>query len=346
MRVGINGFGRMGRLSARIINDSPEFNLEVVHINEIEGTAECSAHLLAFDSIHGRWNTPTKSVEENKQSYIVVGGKKILFTTHSDITKIDWSKQEVDIVLECCGKWKTRKQLESHLRGCVRKVVVSCPVKPKESILNVVMGVNDNLYTANMDIVTAASCTTNCIAPAIKVMKEKLGIEKAMITTVHDVTNTQVIVDKATTDLRRARSSSTSLIPTSTGSAVAITYIYPELKGKIDGVAIRVPIQNASLTDCTFVTSKNTTKEEVNMLMKEASETYLKGVLGYEERPLVSVDYKTDSRSCIVDAKTTNVIDGNMVKCLLWYDNEWGYTTRMVELAAKVGRSIGVTAKL
>lgn len=346
-RVGINGFGRMGRLSARIIHDHPEFNMEVVHINEVKGTAECAAHLLMFDSIHGRWKSNTGSCKEGGQDYVTINGKKVLYTQHNDVSKIDWNIHKVDIVLECSGKWKTRNQLETHLRGCAQKVVVSCPVKPKEGILNVVMGVNDHLYDdKKMDIVTAASCTTNCIAPAIKVIKEKLGIEKAMITTIHDVTNTQVIIDKATSDLRRARSSATSLIPTSTGSAVAITYIYPELKGKIDGMAVRVAVQNASLTDCVFITSKPTTKEDVNKYFEEASVSELKGILGYETRPLVSVDYKTDSRSAIVDAKSTKVIDGNMVKVLLWYDNEWGYCSRMVELAAKVVGSIAPTSRL
>lgn len=345
-RVGINGFGRMGRLTARIIHDNPSFNLEVVHINEVKGTAECAAHLLKFDSIHGTWKKETSHTEENKQPYVIIDGKRVLYTQHTNITDIDWSIANVDVVVECSGKWKTRKQLEVHLRGSASKVVVSCPTKPKEGILNVVMGVNDNQYNSNtMDIVTAASCTTNCIAPAIKVLKSTLGIEKAFITTIHDITNTQVVIDKATSDLRRARSSATSLIPTTTGSAVAITYIYPELKGKIDGLAVRVPIQNSSLTDCVFMTSKRTTKEEVNALMKEASTSYMQGVLGYEERALVSVDYKTDPRSCIVDSLSTNVVDGNMVKVLLWYDNEWGYCTRMVELAAKVASSIN-TVKL
>ncbi|NQZ58058.1 MAG: type I glyceraldehyde-3-phosphate dehydrogenase, partial [Lentisphaeraceae bacterium] len=238
------------------------------------------------------------------------------------------------------GQFKTRESLTPYLANGVTKVLVSAPVK--DDAVNIVYGVNDDIYdAAKHDIITAASCTTNCLAPVVKVIKEKLGIVHGCMTTIHDITNTQTIIDSPHKDLRRARACSESLIPTTTGSATAITMIYPELKGKLNGLAVRVPLLNASLTDCVFEVSRPTTKEEVNGFLKEASETYLKDILGYEERPLVSVDYKDDIRSSIIDALSTMVINGTQVKLLAWYDNEVGYVNRMADLCSKITASLG-----
>ena len=263
-----------------------------------------------------------------------------LFSAASKPNEVPWEASGVDIVLECSGKLITTDSLLPYFERGVRKVVAAAPVKT-EGALNVVMGVNDHLYSpGEHHIVTAASCTTNCLAPVVKVIHEGLGIRHGVITTIHDVTNTQVIVDLPHKDLRRARSALMSLIPTTTGSATAITLIYPELKGKLNGVAIRVPLLNASITDCVFEVERNTDVAEVNRLLKAAAEGGLNGILGYEERPLVSIDYVNDPRSGIVDALSTMVIDGTQVKLLVWYDNEWGYANRLVELALKVAASL------
>ena len=267
-------------------------------------------------------------------------GRKVAFTDGSKPNEVPWDGNAVDIVLECSGKFITTDVLEPYFERGVRKVVVAAPVKTKGA-LNIVMGVNDHLYSpGEHHIVTAASCTTNCLAPVVKVIHEGLGIRHGVITTIHDVTNTQVIVDLPHKDLRRARSALMSLIPTTTGSATAIGLIYPELLGKLNGVAIRVPLLNASLTDCVFEVERKTDIAEVNRLLKTAAEGVLAGILGYEERPLVSVDYLNDPRSAIVDALSTMVIDGTQVKILAWYDNEWGYANRLVELARKVAASL------
>lgn len=331
IKVGINGFGRMGRLGFRAGFDHPEY--EIIKINEAKGTAETAAHLLEYDTVHGRWDRDITSHENS----ITVEGKEIEVTLKNTIEAVDWSG--CDIVIEATGAYRTNAALQPYFDQGVKKVVVACPVK-EDDVLNVVMGCNDDLYDVDKHrIVTAASCTTNCIAPAIKVVHEKLGIERGTITTLHDLTNTQVIVDAPHKDLRRARSAVNSLIPTSTGSATAITMIYPELNGKLNGVAVRVPLLNASLTDCVFQVSRDTTVEEVNELLKEAADGELKGILGYEIKPLVSADYTNDERSGIIDAASTMVVDKRMVKLLVWYDNEVGYATRMMELCQKVCRS-------
>jgi glyceraldehyde 3-phosphate dehydrogenase len=245
----------------------------------------------------------------------------------------------VDLVLECSGKFRTPETLAPYFEGGVRKVIVAAPVK--SGALNVVYGINDHLYDPQQHhLLTAASCTTNCLAPVVKVIHEGLGIRHGVITTIHDHTNTQTIVDAPHRDLRRARATGLSLIPTTTGSATAITLIYPELQGKLNGLAVRVPLLNASLTDCVFEVERPTTVAEVNQLLQAAAEGPLAGILGYEERPLVSVDYKDDPRSAIVDALSTMVVDGTQVKILAWYDNEWGYASRMAELARKVAASL------
>ncbi len=252
-----------------------------------------------------------------------------------------WDEHGVDVVLECSGRFLTMKALEPYFARGVKKVVVAAPVKD-ERALNVVVGVNDDRYDpAVHDVVSAASCTTNCLAPVVKVLHEGIGIERGSVTTLHDVTNTQTIVDAPHKDLRRARAASLSLIPTTTGSATAIGLIFPELEGKLDGLAVRVPLLNASLTDAVFEVARSTTVEEVNGLLRAAADGPLRGILGYEERPLVSVDYKDDPRSGIVDALFTMVTDATQVKVLAWYDNEWGYANRMVELAAAVAAGLG-----
>lgn len=333
VRVGINGFGRIGRLALRAAWGWSD--IEFVHINEIKGGAVTSAHLLKFDSVHGRW-APDVAVKEDK---ILIDGKPLSFSEYSEPGKVDWTDFGVDIVLESSGKFRTPETLAPYFDKGVKKVIVAAPVK--EEALNIVMGVNDYLYEPEKHhLLTAASCTTNCLAPVVKVIHEGLGIKHGLVTTIHDHTNTQIVVDAPHKDLRRARAGGMSLIPTTTGSATAIGLIYPELNGKLNGLAVRVPLLNASLTDCVFEVTRPTTVEEVNSLLKTAAEGELKGILGYEELPLVSIDYKDDPRSSIIDALSTMVIDETQVKILAWYDNEWGYANRMVELARKVALSL------
>jgi glyceraldehyde 3-phosphate dehydrogenase len=333
-RIGINGFGRMGRLALRAAWGWPE--LEIVHINEVKGGSEVAAHLLTFDSVHGRW---AHDVTANGAG-IAIDGKELGFTSHATPAEVNWKARGVDIVLECTGKFRTAAQLAPYFQVGVKKVIVAAPVK--EGALNIVVGINDHLYRpGEHHLVTAASCTTNCLAPVVKVIHEGIGIKHGVITTIHDLTNTQTVVDAPHKDLRRARASSLSLIPTTTGSATAISLIYPELEGKLNGMAVRVPLLNASLTDCVFEVSRPTTVEEVNRLLKASAEGPLRGIMGYEERPLVSVDYKGDSRSAIIDALSTMVVDGTSVKILAWYDNEIGYVHRMMELARQIAASLG-----
>lgn len=335
IRVGINGFGRMGRLALRAAWGWPE--LEFVHINEIKGGAIAAAHLLKFDSVHGRWGPEVEAVDDR----VWIDGKSLSFSESAQPGDVPWEDLGVDLVIESSGKFRTPEVLDPYFKRGVRKVIVAAPVK--KGALNVVMGVNDHLYQPETDhLLTAASCTTNCLAPIVKVIHAGLGIKHGVITTIHDTTNTQIVVDAPHKDLRRARSTLTSLIPTTTGSATAIGLIYPELNGKLNGLAVRVPLLNASLTDCVFEVSRPTTIAEVNTLLQTAAAGELQGILGYEERPLVSVDYKDDPRSAIVDALSTMVVDDTQVKILAWYDNEWGYANRMVELARKVALSLGV----
>lgn len=333
IKVGINGFGRMGRLALRAAWDWPEF--EIVHINEVKGGAECAAHLLEFDSVHGRWD---KQIEHDDSS-ITIEGKKISFSEHTAPGAVAWDELGVDIVIESSGKFRTTELLQPYYDRGVKKVIVAAPVK--KGALNIVMGVNDDLYKPDEHhLLTAASCTTNCLAPVVKVLHEKIGIDHGVITTIHDATNTQVVIDAPHKDLRRARAASMSLIPTTTGSATAITLIYPELKGKLNGHAVRVPLLTGSITDAVFEMKREVTAEEVNQLFHEAADTYLEGILGIEERHLVSVDFKSDPRSAIVDAPSTMVVDGKQLKVFIWYDNEMGYANRMMELCKKVAESL------
>ena len=333
-RIGINGFGRMGRLAVRALRSHPD--LQLVHVNEHKGGVETAAHLLEFDTVHGRYQGQV-DVDGGR---MMIDGSPVTFSDHSTVAAIPWDEHGIDLVIESTGKFKTAADIEPHFGRGVRKVVVACPVK-SEGVLNVVMGCNDHLYDAAAHrIVTAASCTTNCLAPVVKVLHEAIGIERGAITTMHDVTNTQVVVDAPHNDLRRARSALNSLIPTSTGSATAITLIYPELTGKLNGIAVRIPLLNASLTDCVFTMTRDVMAEEINSLLREAAVGPLSGILGFEDRPLVSADYTSDVRSGIVDGPSTMVIDGRMVKVLVWYDNEYGYAHRMVELAGMVAASL------
>ncbi|PMP77662.1 MAG: type I glyceraldehyde-3-phosphate dehydrogenase [Chloroflexus aggregans] len=329
VRVGINGFGRIGRLALRAAWGWPE--LEFAHINEIGGDASVAAHLLTFDSAHGRW--PHEVHDEGDR--LVIDGHAIGYSQIKDPAVVPWAAVGVEIVLEATGKFRTSEQLAAYFAVGVKKVIVAAPVKGEA--LNVVMGVNDHQYDPTRHhLLTAASCTTNCLAPIVKVIHEGIGIRHGMITTIHSSTNTQSVHDQPHKDLRRARASSLSLIPTTTGSATVIGLIFPELQGKLDGQAVRVPLLNASLTDCVFEVTRPTTVTEVNELLRVAAEGSLKGILAYETRPLVSIDFLTNPHSAIIDSLCTMVTDGTQVKIYAWYDNEWGYANRYVELARKV----------
>ena len=333
-RIGINGFGRMGRLVVRAL--AHHEGLELVHVNELHGTIETAAHLMQFDSVHGKWRRDAST----DGKILALGPFETTFSTAPTPRDIPWDDLGIDIVLECTGAFRTMAGLSGYFARGVQKVVVAAPVDDAAA-LNIVMGCNDQLYNPEThDVITAASCTTNCIAPVVKVLHEQVGIERGVVTTIHDVTNTQVVVDAPHKDLRRARSALNSLIPTSTGSATAITMIYPELTGKLDGLAVRVPVLNASLADCVFTLNKPVTTEQINSLFETAARGELDGILGYETRPLVSADFTNDTRSGVVDAPSTMVIDGTMVKVLVWYDNEYGYVHRMAELVAKVARQL------
>ena len=334
IRIGINGFGRMGRLALRAAWDWPDF--DIVHINEIKGGPETAAHLLEFDSVHGRWQ---RTICASEQA-ILIDDDEVGFSAFARPAEIPWEAYDVDIVIEASGKFRTTRELAPHFENGAQKVIVATPVKT--GALNIVMGVNDKLYRADQHhLLTAASCTTNCLAPVVKVLHEQIGIAHGVITTIHDQTNTQTIVDAPHKDLRRARAASLSLIPTTTGSATAITMIYPELKGKLNGHAIRVPLLSASITDAVFEMQQKVTAEQINQLFRDAATHELQGILGVEERPLVSIDFKGDPRSAIVDALSTMVVDDTQLKLLVWYDNEMGYVHRMMELCRKVALSLG-----
>ena len=339
MKVGINGLGRIGRLALRTAfgaaerqSDDPRSGnrLEVVHLNEVKGGAAATAHLLEFDSVQGRWRA---EIQADDAQTIRINDKKLGFSSYATSAEIPWGDLGVDVVLECTGKFLTPETIQGHLERGAKRVIVAAPVKVG-NVLNIVVGVNEHLYDpAQYKIVTAASCTTNCLAPVVKVIHESIGIRHGQITTIHDPTNTNQVVDAPHKDLRRARSAMLSLAPTTTGSATAIALIYPELKGKLNGHAVRAPVLNASLTDCVFELKRETTAEEVNALFAKAAAGPLAGILGFETRPLVSADYARDTRSSIVDALSTMVTDGTLLKIYAWYDNEMGYACRMVDLA-------------
>ncbi len=327
----LNGLGRMGKLALRPLL---ERGAKIAWINDATGDPEMHAHLLEFDTVHGRW----PAAFSHDADSVTIDGSRLPFIGTRDLTALPLDG--VDVVIDCTGAFKTEAKLAPYFDAGVKKVVVSAPVKDGPTA-NIVIGVNDTTYDpAAHHIVTAASCTTNCLAPVVKVIHENLGIKHGSMTTIHDVTNTQTIVDRPAKDLRRARSALNSLIPTTTGSATAITLIYPELKGRLNGHAVHVPLLNASLTDCVFEVERATTAEEVNALFKTAAETDLKDILGYETRPLVSADYTNDTRSSIVDAPSTMVVNGTQVKIYAWYDNEMGYAHRLTDVALMVGAAL------
>mmetsp|Transcript_6366 Transcript_6366/g.11056 ORF Transcript_6366/g.11056 Transcript_6366/m.11056 type:complete len:352 (-) Transcript_6366:703-1758(-) len=331
VKCAVNGFGRIGRLVFRYAWDDP--TLEIVHVNDL-CSCDSAAYLVQYDSVHRKWDKNVEASEDGKS--FTVDGSVVTFSQEKDYTNIDFAAMGVELVMECTGKFIKVDKLKPYFDTCgVKQVVVSAPVK-EEGAVNIVLGCNHHLLSKETTLVTNASCTTNCLAPVVKVIHDNFGIEHGCITTIHNVTGTQTLVDMPNTkksDLRRARSGMVNLSPTSTGSATAIVEIYPELKGKLNGLAVRVPLTNASLTDCVFEVKKTVTKEEVNAALKAASESGpLVGILGYETKPLVSTDYTDDTRSSIVDALSTQVIDGTMIKIYAWYDNEAGYSKRMAEL--------------
>lgn len=339
MKVGINGMGRIGRLALRAAlggahrpadDPSRDNRLEVVHLNELKGDAASTAHLLAYDTVQGRWQADIQSSNES----VTVNSHSMGFSQAAEPGDIAWGDLGVEVVLECTGKFLTPEKLQAYFDRGVKRVIVSAPVKDPRA-LNIVMGVNHDLYDpAQHTIVTAASCTTNCLAPVVRVIHSTFGIRHGQITTMHNPTNTNLVVDAPHKDLRRARSAMMSLAPTTTGSATAIALIYPELKGKLNGHAVRVPALNASLTDCVFELNRAVTETEINEAFQQAAaEGPLKGILGFESIPLVSADYARDTRSSIVDGPSTMVTDGTLLKVYAWYDNEMGYSCRMVDLA-------------
>ncbi len=327
----LNGLGRIGKLALRPLLEA---GAEIAWINDAVGDAAMHAHLLEFDTVHGRWPASFAA----KEDAVIINEQRIPFIGTKDIH--DLPLKGVDVVIDCTGKFKTAAALAPYFAAGVKKVIVSAPVKDGPTA-NIVYGVNHEIYDPSTHhIVTAASCTTNCLAPVVKVMMEEFGIKHGSITTIHDVTNTQTIVDRPAKDLRRARSALNSLIPTTTGSATAITLIYPELKGKLNGHAVRVPLLNASLTDCVFELDREATAAEINAAFARAAEGALNGILGFEARPLVSADYTNDTRSSIVDGPSTMVINGTQAKIYAWYDNEMGYAHRLIDVARMVGASL------
>ncbi|MGR3482249.1 ArsJ-associated glyceraldehyde-3-phosphate dehydrogenase [Salipiger marinus] len=334
-RIALNGLGRIGKLVLRDLIDTGAGG-DIVLLNDPVGDADQHALLMEFDSVHGRWPTPVRAEE----GALVLDGTSIRLSHEKTIEALPLAELGVDLVIDATGVFKTTAKTAPYFAAGVKKVVVSAPIK-EEGALNLVYGINHDLYDpAQHDLVTAASCTTNCLAPVVKVIHENLGIRHGSITTIHDVTNTQTIVDRPAKDMRRARSALTNLIPTTTGSATAIMLIYPELTGLLNGHAVRVPLLNASLTDCVFEVARPTTVEEINGLFQAAAEGPLKGILGFEARPLVSCDYVNDPRSAIIDGPSTMVVGGTQVKIYAWYDNEWGYACRLADIARLVAASL------
>ena len=333
-RIALNGLGRIGKLVLRDLIDSGAAG-QIVLLNDPAGDAEQHALLMEFDSVHGRWRTPVAAAEDA----LVLNGQSIRLTRAKTIEALPLAELGVDLVIDCTGVFKTEAKIAPYFAAGVKKVVVSAPVKDGGA-LNLVYGVNHHLYDGTPNLITAASCTTNCLAPVVKVIHESLGIRHGSITTLHDVTNTQTIVDRPAKDMRRARSALMNLIPTTTGSATAITLIYPELAGRLNGHAVRVPLLNASLTDCVFEVSRPTSADEVNALLRAAADGPLHGILGFETRPLVSSDFTNDPRSAIIDGPSTLVINGTQVKIYAWYDNEWGYACRLADITRMVARRL------
>ncbi|MFZ9064633.1 MAG: ArsJ-associated glyceraldehyde-3-phosphate dehydrogenase [bacterium] len=331
-RIAINGLGRIGKLLLRALLDQGVQPHEISLLNDAVGDPELHAHLLEFDTVHGRWPAEISFDSDS----IRVDDRKIPMLAVERIEQLPLKEAGIDLVIDCTGFFKTPERVQPYFQAGVKKVLVSAPIK-SEPALNLVYGINHHLYDPlQHHLITAASCTTNCLAPVVKVLHEEIGIQHGSITTIHDVTNTQTIVDRPAKDLRRARSALNSLIPTTTGSATAITLIYPDLKGRLNGHAVRVPLLNASLTDCVFELKRPTTVEEVNQLFETYANGSLQGILGFERRPLVSTDYVNDPRSAIIDGLSTMVVNGTQVKVYAWYDNEWGYVMRMADLTKMI----------
>ena len=330
--IAINGLGRIGKLLLRALIHQEVQPHEISLLNDAVGSPELHAHLLEFDTVHGRWSA---GISFDSKS-IIVDDRKIPMLAFERIDQLPLKEAGIDLVIDCTGFFKTPERVQPYFRAGVKKVLVSAPIK-SEPALNLVYGINHHLYDPlQHHLITAASCTTNCLAPVVKVLHEEIGIQHGSITTIHNVTNTQTIVDRPVKDLRRARSALNSLIPTTTGSATAITLIYPDLNGRLNGHAVRVPLLNASLTDCVFELKRPTTVGEVNQLFETYANGSLQGILGFERRPLVSTDYVNDPRSAIIDGISTMVVNGTQVKVYAWYDNEWGYVMRMADLTKMI----------
>jgi glyceraldehyde 3-phosphate dehydrogenase len=332
-RVAINGFGRIGRLVARALLQRQDSGLELVSINDL-ADAESNALLFKRDSVHGAWPGEVRADGND----LIVDGRRILVTAERDPAKLPHAANNIDIALECTGFFAERDKAVAHLTAGAKRVLISAPAKGAD--LTVVYGVNDEKLTAEHKIVSNASCTTNCLAPIAKVLNDAIGIERGLMTTIHAYTNDQRILDQIHSDKRRARAAAMSMIPTTTGAARAVGEVLPELKGKLDGSAIRVPTPNVSLVDLTFTPGRDTSLEEVNGLLKAAAEGALKGILAYSEEPLVSIDYNHNPVSSTVDSLETAVLEGKLVRILSWYDNEWGFSNRMVDTAAAMARLI------
>jgi len=333
VRVAINGFGRIGRLVLRAIYESGRTDVEVVGINDL-ADLHTNAHLLKYDSVHGRF-PGTVEVDGDR---MIVNGHAIKVVQERDPAKLPWGELGCEIALECSGHFTNRDDAAKNIAAGARKVLISAPATDED--LTVVYGVNHDKLTAEHLVVSNASCTTNCLAPLAKVLHEQIGIERGLMTTIHSYTNDQKILDQIHKDPRRARAAAMNMIPTSTGAAVAVGEVLPELKGKLDGSSIRVPTPNVSVVDLTFQPKRDTTKEEVNALLKAAADGPLKGVLGYSDEPLVSIDYNHCPNSSTIDSLETAVIDGKLVRVLSWYDNEWGFSNRMVDTAGAMGKLI------
>lgn len=326
MKVGLSGFGRIGRDVMRIIFEENVTEFELVALNAT-GNLNDLAHLFKYDSLYGKFNGTIEVAEDG----LVINGKKVKVVSHRDPAEIPWGELGVELVIDSTGAFKDKADLEKHIQAGAKKVMITAPAKNED--ITVVIGVNEHLYDPEKhNVISNASCTTNCLAPFTKVILDNLGIKKGLMTTIHAYTNDQQILDKRHKDLRRARAAAENIVPTTTGAAKAVALVLPELKGKLNGFSVRVPVPTVSMVDVVFEVEKNTTVEEVNKLLKDASENELKGILGYSEEPLVSRDFVGDARSSIIDADSTMVID-NMVKVVSWYDNEWGYSTRVVDLA-------------
>lgn len=328
IKVAINGFGRIGRMIGRIIADTK--GIEIVHINDLTDTATL-AHLLEYDSTHGKFHYPVK----HTQNTITINKQKVSVSAERDIAKLPWKEKKIDIVIEATGVFRAQEQLQQHIEAGAKKVILTVP--PKNEIDNtIVLGVNDKTLKKSDKIVSNASCTTNCLSPMAEVLHREFGIKKAMMNTIHSYTNDQRLLDLPHSDLRRARSAATNIIPTTTGAAIAVGKVIPDLNKKIDGMSLRVPTPCGSITDLTAILKKKTTVEEINAAYKKAAKTYLKGILEYSELPLVLQDIVGNPHSAIIDAGSTMVVDGDMVKILAWYDNEWGYSNRVVDLLKKM----------